>query len=139
MKKTVTALLLLCACAFAEAPSAVAIRNAKIVRVSGPAIAKGTVILRNGLIEAVGENLAIPADAWVVEGEGLTVYPGLIDALSTVGMPGIATPIGVARRPRWPGCHHAVPPAGSTAAPHPRRAHGSGGPSADHQLADRRR
>src|SRR5438552_5767406 len=86
MKKTVTALLF-CVCALAQNPSAVAIRNAKIVTVSGPVIAKGTVVVRNGLIEAVGENVAVPADAWVVEGEGLTVYPGLIDSLSTVGIP----------------------------------------------------
>jgi len=71
-------------------PSTVAIRNAKIVTVSGPVIAKGTVIVRNGLIEAVGENVTVPADAWVVDGEGMTVYPGLIDALSTVGIPGAA-------------------------------------------------
>ena len=71
MRTPVTALLLLCGFAFADTQSAVAIRNAKIVTVSGPAIAKGTVILRKGLIEAVGENVAIPADAWVVEGEGL--------------------------------------------------------------------
>jgi hypothetical protein len=71
-------------------PSTVAIRNAKIVTVSGPVIAKGTVIVRNGLIEAVGENVAVPADAWVVDGEGMTVYPGLIDGLSTVGIPGAA-------------------------------------------------
>jgi hypothetical protein len=90
MKKLVTALLLLCAYALAEAPSAVAIRNAKIVTVSGPVIAKGTVVVRNGLIEAVGENVQVPADAWIVEGDGLTVYPGLIDSLSTVGMPGAA-------------------------------------------------
>jgi len=89
MKKTVTALLF-CVCALAQNPSAVAIRNAKIVTVSGPAIAKGTVVVRNGLIEAVGENVAVPADALVVEGEGLTVYPGLIDSLSTVGQPGAA-------------------------------------------------
>jgi hypothetical protein len=90
MKKLLAALLLVCACALAEVPQAVAIRNAKIVRVSGPVIAKGTVVLRNGLIEAVGENIAVPPDAWVVEGEGMTVYPGLIDSLSTVGMPGVA-------------------------------------------------
>ena len=55
-----------CAYALAEAPSTVAIRNAKIVTVSGPVIAKGTVILKNGLIEAVGENVAVPADAsWI--------------------------------------------------------------------------
>jgi hypothetical protein len=79
-----------CAYALAEAPSTVAIRNAKIVTVSGPVIAKGTVILKNGLIEAVGENVAVPPDAWIVDGEGMTVYPGLIDGLSTVGIPGAA-------------------------------------------------
>src|SRR3984957_20410926 len=88
MRKLLLALLLVTAYAFAEGPSTVAIRNAKIVTVSGPVIAKGTVILRNGLIEAVGENVQVPADAWVVDGEGMTVYPGLIDALSTVGIPG---------------------------------------------------
>jgi hypothetical protein len=48
---------------------------------------KGTVLLRNGLIEAVGENVDLPKDAWVVDAQGVTVYPGLIDALSTVGLP----------------------------------------------------
>ena len=90
MKRLVTALLLFGALAFAETPQAVAIRNAKIVTVSGPTIAKGTVVLRNGLIEAVGENVPVPADAWVVDGEGMTVYPGLIDAMSTVGIPSLA-------------------------------------------------
>jgi hypothetical protein len=71
---------------FAETPSAVAIRNARIVTVSGPVLDRGTVVLRNGLIEAVGATAAIPPDAWVVDGEGLTVYPGLLDALSTVGL-----------------------------------------------------
>ena len=90
MTKLATALLAFCACAIAESPQAVAIRNAKIVTVSGPAIAKGTVVLRGGLIDAVGDNVPIPADAWIVDGEGLSVYPGLIDALSTVGIPGAA-------------------------------------------------
>jgi imidazolonepropionase-like amidohydrolase len=85
--KLLTALLLCCAMALAESHPAVAISNAKIVTVSGPVIAKGTVVVRNGLIEAVGENVQVPADAMLVEGEGLTVYPGLIDALSTWGQP----------------------------------------------------
>ncbi len=71
-------------------PTSVAIRNAKIVTVSGPTIAKGTVVLRNGLIESVGDNVQPPSDALVIDGEGMTVYPGLIDALSTWGMPGTA-------------------------------------------------
>ena len=67
-----------------------AVRNARIVTVSGPVIDKGTVVLRHGLIEAVGANVPVPPDAMVVDGEGLTVYPGLIDGLSTWGMPGAA-------------------------------------------------
>lgn len=90
MKRLAAALFLLAAYAWADTPSAVAIRNAKIVTVSGATIAKGTVVLRKGLIESVGENAQVPADAWVVDGEGLTVYPGLIDPLSTVGIPGAA-------------------------------------------------
>jgi imidazolonepropionase-like amidohydrolase len=74
--------------AFAQSHPAVAIHNAKIVTVSGSVITKGTVVVRNGLIEAVGENVAVPPDAMLVEGEGLTVYPGLIDALSTWGQAG---------------------------------------------------
>ncbi len=80
----------LTAFAWAEGPAVIAIRNAKIVPVSGPVIAKGTVVVRNGLIDAVGANVTAPPEAIVVDGEGLTVYPGLIDALSTVGMPGAA-------------------------------------------------
>src|SRR4029077_9070918 len=72
---------------FADATNTIAIHNARIVPVSGPAIPRGNVIVRNGLIEAVGAEVAVPADAWVIEGDGLTVYPGLIDALSTFGIP----------------------------------------------------
>lgn len=80
-------LLCAAACALqAAAPAVFAIRDARIVRVSGPVLERGTVVIRDGLIEQVGAGVAIPADAWVIEGQGLTVYPGLIDALSTLGM-----------------------------------------------------
>ncbi len=62
------------------------IRNARIVPVSGPILAKGSILVRDGLIADVGENLTAPAGAQVIEGEGLTVYPGLIDGLSTLGL-----------------------------------------------------
>ena len=87
MKRLVCLLAAAAGLAFPQPPTAIAIQNARIIPVSGPAISRGTVILRNGLIESVGENVKIPADAWIIEGDGLTVYPGLIDALSTVGIP----------------------------------------------------
>jgi hypothetical protein len=70
----------------AEDPGVFAIRNARVVPVKGPALEHATVVVRKGLIEAVGANVTPPADAWIIEGDGLTVYPGLIDALSTVGL-----------------------------------------------------
>src|SRR5262245_33087691 len=56
-----------------------AITNAKIVTAAGPAIEKGTVVMRDGVIEDVGPLVAAPSDAVIVEGSGLVVYPGLID------------------------------------------------------------
>jgi hypothetical protein len=79
--------LLAAAFLHAQAPGPIALRGGRIVTVSGPVLEKGTVLLHNGLIEAVGEVVDIPKDAWVIDGAGLTVYPGLIDALSTVGLP----------------------------------------------------
>ena len=94
MRNLLTALLVFCGCAWAADTGAMAIRNAKIVTVSGSVMAKGTVVVRNGLILDVGENVTIPADAVVVDGEGMTVYPGFFDALSTWGMPGAASTAG---------------------------------------------
>jgi dihydroorotase-like cyclic amidohydrolase len=74
----------------AEGPQVFAIRNARIAPVSRAPIEKGTVVIRDGLIEAVGANVDPPADAWVIDGAGLTVYPGLIDALSAWGIPAAA-------------------------------------------------
>ncbi len=62
------------------------ITNARIVTVSGGTIEKGTVVIRNGLIEAVGANVRPPSDAQVIDGNGLTVYPGFIDALTNLGL-----------------------------------------------------
>src|SRR5260221_5432375 len=93
-----------------QAQAALAIRNARIVTVSGPVLNRGTVLLRDGVIEAVGDNVAIPPDASVVEGDGLTVYPGLIDALSGWGMP-------ASLAPPQPGGRGGPPPAPAQAAP----------------------
>ena len=75
-------------------PTVYAITNARIVTAApqGPGmIERGTIVIRNGVIQAVGASVATPADARVIDGNGLTVYPGLIDAHSSLG---IAAPRG---------------------------------------------
>jgi len=64
-----------------------AITNARIVTVTGPVIDRGTVVIRNGLIAAAGANVTAPPDARVIDGTGLTVYPGLIDSYTNLGLP----------------------------------------------------
>lgn len=61
-----------------------AITGARIVPVSGPPIEKGTIVVRDGLIESVGAATVAPADARLIDGAGLTVYPGLIDSFAFV-------------------------------------------------------
>ncbi|HVI72800.1 MAG TPA: hypothetical protein VM656_15100, partial [Pyrinomonadaceae bacterium] len=63
-----------------------AIRNARIVTVSGPDIENGTVVIRDGKIEAVGVNVSVPAGAQTIDGNGLSVYPGMIDAGTNMGL-----------------------------------------------------
>jgi imidazolonepropionase-like amidohydrolase len=75
----------------ADAPGVYAITGATVHPVSGPPIANGTVVIRNGLIQAVGANATIPPDATVVDAKGAHVYPGLIDAHTFLGF-GAATP-----------------------------------------------
>jgi len=64
-----------------------AITNARIVSVSGPIVERGTVVIRNGLIAAAGPNISPPPDARVIDGTGLTVYPGLIDSYTNLALP----------------------------------------------------
>ena len=68
-------------------PSHFAIRGAKVLPVSGPALENATVVIARGVIMQVGQNVSIPAEAWVIDGKGLTVYPGLVDSLTDVGIP----------------------------------------------------
>jgi imidazolonepropionase-like amidohydrolase len=97
-QKPILALLALALVAFpagaAAADPPLAITNARIVTMNGPAIAKGTVVVRDGRIEAVGENVAVPAGAKVMDAAGMTVYPGLIDPLTTLGLVEIPTVAG---------------------------------------------
>ena len=69
-------------------PRVHALTGARIVMAPGRVIEKGTVVLRDGVIEAVGASVAIPADARVWKVDSLTIYPGLID----LAMPVSVTP-----------------------------------------------
>jgi imidazolonepropionase-like amidohydrolase len=76
----------------AQVSGSLAITNARIVTVSGAAIERGTIVIRDGLIESVGENARVPADARVFDGAGLTVYPGFFDANTNLGLPAARPP-----------------------------------------------
>ncbi|HEX6650007.1 MAG TPA: amidohydrolase family protein [Pyrinomonadaceae bacterium] len=90
-----------------------AITNARIVTVSGPVIERGTVVIRNGLIAAAGANVNAPPDARVIDGSGLTVYPGLIDSFTTLALPE-ASPV---PSPAGGGGFFAAPPPRPTGGP----------------------
>ena len=68
--------------------SRVAFTNARIVTQPGELIEKGIVVVRNGLIEAVGADIEVPFDAKVIDCEGLVIYAGFIDAGTIKGLPG---------------------------------------------------
>ena len=66
--------------AYAKTPRVHAILGARIVVAPGRVIEGGTIVMRDGVITAVGEGVSVPADARVWEGDSLTIYPGMIDA-----------------------------------------------------------
>jgi len=63
-----------------------AITGARIVTVSGPVIEKGTLVVAGGKIGAVGPAVAVPPGAKVIDATGQTLYPGLIDGLTSMGL-----------------------------------------------------
>lgn len=67
-------------------PGVFVIRNARVVTVSGPEIERGMILIRNGRIEAVGVNVNAPAGAQEIDASGLTVYPGMMDAGTNLGL-----------------------------------------------------
>jgi imidazolonepropionase-like amidohydrolase len=73
---------------------AYAIKGGTVVTVTGETIKNGVVVIRKGLIAAVGADLPIPADARVVDAAGMMVYPGLFDSLTGYGIRPPAQPQG---------------------------------------------
>lgn len=63
-----------------------AIVGARIVTVSGAVIENGTLLIQNGKVAAVGANVSVPSGAERIDGKGLMVFPGMIDAATNMGL-----------------------------------------------------
>jgi len=79
--------LMLCVASAFSASSAYVIKGAKIVTVSGKIIDKGSVVISDGKIIEVGRQVSkVPPGAVVLDAAGLTVYPGLFDCNTVLGL-----------------------------------------------------
>lgn len=65
---------------------ATVIRNATVMTAAGPTMRGASILLRGGKIEAVSMDIAVPADATVIDGTGKFVTPGIIDTHSHLGV-----------------------------------------------------
>lgn len=83
---TTTLVLAVWFCVTALSAQAIAVRGGTVHTLAGPDIEGGTVVIENGLISAVGTNVVVPAGAQVIDAGGLHVYPGLFDAMSSLGL-----------------------------------------------------
>jgi imidazolonepropionase-like amidohydrolase len=89
-RAVVVAALVILAAPFLSAqsktPGLVAITNARIIPVVGAEVPKGTILIKDGLIAAIGPDVAVPPGAEVVDAAGLRAYPGMIDGYSSLGL-----------------------------------------------------
>src|SRR5215831_2912722 len=70
------------------------IKNARIVTVTGPVIENGSVAIANGKIVEVGKSVTAPRGARVIDATGLSVYPGMIDSGTEIGLTEISSVAG---------------------------------------------
>lgn len=94
-------------------PRVHALVGGRIVVAPGQVIENGTLVLRDGVVEAVGANLTPPADARVWDVTGRTLYAGFIESGTTLFLP-------EAWKPVAPRADDAPPAATPPAAPAPR-------------------
>jgi imidazolonepropionase-like amidohydrolase len=83
---TTTLVLAVWFCVTALSAQAIAVRGGTVHTLAGPDIEGGTVVIENGLISAVGTDVVVPAGAQVIDAAGLHIYPGLFDAMSSLGL-----------------------------------------------------
>lgn len=68
-------------------PGQYAFTNATIITSADQTITNGTLLIKDRLIEAVGQNIRIPKGYVTVDLKGKYIYPGLVDAYTTYGLP----------------------------------------------------
>lgn len=78
------------------------LRGARLFVSPEHVIESGSLVVRNGLVAAVGNDVETPADAVTIDMEGKTIYPGFIDAYGEVeaGAPASEAPVGGYANPR---------------------------------------
>ncbi|MCK5347361.1 MAG: hypothetical protein KAR20_28320, partial [Candidatus Heimdallarchaeota archaeon] len=79
-------LFILCSIINISGKDLYAIKNVTIIPVSSPLIQSGTIVIKGEKISALAKEVSIPPEAEIVDGTGLFAYPGMIDALSIIGL-----------------------------------------------------
>jgi len=86
MRASILITILIVAASIPVAAQTIAITNGTVYPVSSPPIPNGTVLIRDGVIVAVGARVNIPADARRIDATGKVVTPGLINSLTELGV-----------------------------------------------------
>ncbi|MAV35258.1 MAG: hypothetical protein CMJ59_07340, partial [Planctomycetaceae bacterium] len=68
-------------------PAFYAVTDVRIVVAPGEVLERGSLVIRDGVIIAVGAKVKIPAGARVVSKSGRTIFPGLMDGFSEIKLP----------------------------------------------------
>jgi hypothetical protein len=63
-----------------------ALTNVNIIQAPGRKVDMGTVVIKDGLIKAVGKGIAIPAEAIVIKADSMYIYAGFIDGMTRAGV-----------------------------------------------------
>lgn len=69
-----------------DLPRSYALTNVRIVVAPGQVIENGTVLFRDGRIVAASADVQVPSDVPRIDSSGRTVYPGLVDAATNIGI-----------------------------------------------------
>jgi len=63
-----------------------AMTNARIMTITNGIIERGSILIENGKIVDVGVNVNVPGEAEIIDAEGMTAMPGLVDAHCHIGI-----------------------------------------------------